>query len=123
MGIVASLSLAVVVGTAFTWLSSYPVDFAIPLVVLWALGGIYAELNDPLPAIPQTFSEKQINGVQTAVLAGMALVGAGIVAKVVYVFAVQRPRALKALRESAEEKAEAPSESESDSAKSAEEAV
>merc|ERR1712147_236132 len=94
--IVASCSLAVLLVTAFTWLSSYPVDFAIPCVLLWALGGVYAELNDPLPSIPATFSERQINGIQMAVLVGMCLIGAGIVAKALYVLLKQRPEALKA---------------------------
>lgn len=93
--VIASLCLATLLVTAFTWLSSYPVDFAIPCVILWALGGVYAELQNPLPAIPATFSEKQINGVQYAVLAAMALIGTGIVAKAVYVLVKQRPEALK----------------------------
>jgi len=93
--VIASLCLATLLVTAFTWLSSYPVDFAIPCVILWALGGVYAELQSPLPAIPATFSEKQINGVQYAVLAAMALIGTGIVAKAVYVLVKQRPEALK----------------------------
>jgi hypothetical protein len=113
--VVASLSLAVLIITAFTWLSSYPVDFAIPCVILWALGGIYAELNDPLPAIPETFSERQINGVQNAVLAGMVLIGTGIIAKALYVLLKQRPAALKAAQEASEEKKEVSSASESES--------
>jgi hypothetical protein len=107
--IVASCSLAVLLVTAFTWLSSYPVDFAIPCVLLWALGGVYAELNDPLPSIPATFSERQINGIQMAVLVGMCLIGAGIVAKALYVLLKQRPEALKAQEASTEEKKEASS--------------
>merc|ERR1712194_465258 len=94
--VVASLSLGTLIVTAFTWLSSYPVDFAIPCVILWALGGVYAELNDPLPAIPKMFSTKQINGIQYATIAGMALVGTGIIAKALYVLLKQRPEALKA---------------------------
>lgn len=121
--VVASLSLAVLVITAFTWLSSYPVDFAIPCVILWALGGIYAELNDPLPAIPETFSERQINGVQNAVLAGMVLIGTGIIAKALYVLLKQRPAALKAAQEASEEKKELSSASESEEPGSAEESV
>jgi benzodiazapine receptor len=122
--VVASLSLAVLIITAFTWLSSYPVDFAIPCVILWALGGIYAELNAPLPAIPETFSERQINGVQNAVLAGMVLIGSGIISKALYVLFMQRPAALKAQEASAEDKEEPASASESEeAADSAEESV
>lgn len=101
---VASLCLATLVVTAFTWLSSYPVDFAIPGVILWALCGVYAELQNPLPVIPETFSEKQINGIQYAVVAGMALIGTGIVAKALYVLVNQRPEALKAEAAATEEK-------------------
>ena len=108
--IVASISLGVLIITAFTWLSSYPVDLAIPLVIFWALGGVYAELNSPLPAIPELFSERQINGIQNAVLAGMVLVGTATAAKVVYILMKQRPEALKAQEAaSSEEKKDAPS--------------
>lgn len=112
--IVASVSLAVLIVTAFTWLSSYPVDFAIPCVILWALGGVYAELNDPLPSIPELFSTRQIEGVQTAVLAGMILVGVGIISKALYVLLKQRPHALKAQKELSSEKDSASSASESE---------
>lgn len=101
--VVASLSLAVLVITAFTWLSSYPVDFAIPCVILWALGFIYAELNAPLLMITDMFSTRQISGVQSAVLAGMGLVGVGILSKALYVLVKQRPQAQKAQRESAKQ--------------------
>merc|ERR1712107_967031 len=40
--VVAWLTLVVLAVTALTWLASYPVDFAIPLVIIWALGGVYA---------------------------------------------------------------------------------
>jgi len=114
--VVASLCLATLVVTAFTWLSSYPVDFAIPCVILWALCGVYAELQNPLPAIPETFSEKQINGIQYAVIAGMALIGTGIVAKALYVLMKQRPEALTAEAAAAKEKSASASESEEASA-------
>lgn len=112
--IVASQSLAVLIVTAFTWLSSYPVDFAIPCVILWALGGIYAELNDPLPSIPEMFSTRQLEGVQTTVFAGMILVGVGIISKALYVLLKQRPQALKAQKELSSEKASASSASQSE---------
>merc|ERR1712146_670518 len=38
---VSSVSLVVLAVTALSWLASYPVDFAIPLVIMWALGGVY----------------------------------------------------------------------------------
>jgi len=93
--IVASLTLATLIGTAFTWLSSYPVDFAIPCVILWALGGVYAELEIPSELIMNDFTQPQINGVRKGVLAGMVLVGVGIVVKIIYVFVKQRPAAME----------------------------
>jgi len=120
--VVASLCLGTLIVTAFTWLSSYPVDFAIPCVILWALGGVYAELENPLPAIPETFSERQINGIQYAVMAGMALVGTGIVAKALYVLFKQRPEAMMAAK-IAEGKDVAASGSESEEASSGKESA
>merc|ERR1739845_191331 len=73
--IVASLTLAVLTVTALSWLSSYPVDFAIPLVIVWALGGVYAELDGPQQSVVDFFTEKQIDGIQYGVLAGLCLIG------------------------------------------------
>jgi len=116
--VVASLSLTVLVATAFTWMSSYPCDLAIPCVVVWALCGVYAELNNPLALITTTFSERQISGVQNAVLAGIVLVATGIVGKTLYVIFKQRPQA----QEEGEEK-KSVSNSESEEAESSEENV
>merc|ERR1712194_522933 len=91
--VVGSLSLVVLLITAFTWLSSYPVDFAIPCVIVWALYGVYAELEAPQASITEEFTMKQINGVRHGVLAAMILIGVGIIFKIVYVFAKQRPAA------------------------------
>merc|ERR1712194_212383 len=122
--VVASLSLGTLIVTAFTWLSSYPVDFAIPCVILWALGDIYGNLQDPLPVIPETFSERQINGIEYAVIAGMALVGTGIVAKALYVLLKQRPEALMAAEIAEGKNADASaSESESEEASSGKESA
>lgn len=88
--VVSSLSLVVLVVTAFFWLSSYPVDFLIPMVIVWALGGVYAELQSPSQMILDEFSTKQISGVQNGVLAGMVVIGTGIVAKALYVLVKQR---------------------------------
>jgi len=120
--VVASLCLGTLIVTAFTWLSSYPVDFAIPCVILWALGGVYGNLQDPLPAIPETFSERQIKGIEYAVIAGMALVGTGIVAKALYVLLKQRPEAMMAA-EIAEGKNADASASESEEASSGKESA
>jgi len=103
--IVASLTLAVLTITALSWLSSYPVDFAIPLVIIWALGGIYAELNAPKQSIVDTFTTKQINGIQNGVLAGLCLIGACVILKVLYVFIKQRPAAATASKQQQEQQA------------------
>merc|ERR1712238_303664 len=97
--VVGSLSLVVLLVTAFTWLSSYPVDFAIPCVIVWALYGVYAELGTPMASITQEFTTKQITGVLNGVLAGMILIGVGIIVKLVYVFVKQRPTAIAAQEE------------------------
>merc|ERR1711865_1298057 len=94
--VVGSLSLVVLLVTAFTWLSSYPVDFAIPCVIVWALYGVYAELETPMISITEEFTMKQITGVRNGVLAGMILIGVGIILKLVYVLAKQRPAAIQA---------------------------
>merc|ERR1711865_1040571 len=97
--VVGALSLVALLVTAFTWLSSYPVDFAIPCVIVWALYGVYAELDTPMASITEEFTMKQINGVRNGVLAGMILIGVGILGKIVYVFAKQRPAAIAAQEE------------------------
>mmetsp|Transcript_31597 Transcript_31597/g.35840 ORF Transcript_31597/g.35840 Transcript_31597/m.35840 type:complete len:347 (-) Transcript_31597:112-1152(-) len=91
--IVATLTLAIVIVTSFVWLTSYPVDFAIPCVIFWALGGMYAELDTPQERITAEFTTIQIKGVRTGVLAGMILIGIGIVSKIIYVCAIERPAA------------------------------
>merc|ERR1712241_1129742 len=101
--IVASLTLAVLTVTALSWLSSYPVDFAIPLVIVWALGGVYAELNEPMDVILTTFTMKQINGIHSGVLAGLCLIGVSIILKVLYVLFKQRPNAIKNKQEQHEQ--------------------
>mmetsp|Transcript_19031 Transcript_19031/g.53058 ORF Transcript_19031/g.53058 Transcript_19031/m.53058 type:complete len:303 (+) Transcript_19031:213-1121(+) len=99
--IVASLSLVVLLVTAFTWLASYPVDFLIPIVIAWALGGVIAELQSPKQKILGTFSAKQISGTQYGVLGAFCLICVGIIAKTIYVFVKQRPEAIKAAEQTA----------------------
>lgn len=115
--IVASCSLAVLIVTAFTWLSSYPCDFAIPTVIVWALCGVYAELNAPLPMIIETFSERQINGTQYAILTAIILIAVGIVSKALFIILKQHPAARE------EDRKQASSVSESEEAVSSEENV
>jgi benzodiazapine receptor len=87
--ILASLSLVALLTTAFIWLSSNPVDFAIPIVIVWALGGIYAELQQPSTMITEEFTTTQILGVQYGVLTGLFLVSFGIIFKTLYVILKQ----------------------------------
>mmetsp|Transcript_36891 Transcript_36891/g.41528 ORF Transcript_36891/g.41528 Transcript_36891/m.41528 type:complete len:326 (+) Transcript_36891:96-1073(+) len=114
--VVGALSLVVLLVTAFTWLSSYPVDFAIPCVIVWALYGVYSELAAPMTSITEEFTTKQINGVRNGVLAAMILIGVGIILKIVYVLAKQRPAARAAAQQE-----QAPSHTQTNSEKSASE--
>lgn len=90
---VAIASLIVVIGFAVTILIQYPVDLTPPLVLVWALGGIYAELEDPMESITATFAPGQIDGIQTGVLAVLASVLGMVLSKLIYVCLVQRRRA------------------------------
>eukprot|EP00751_Fragilariopsis_kerguelensis_P024678 CAMPEP_0170877478 /NCGR_PEP_ID=MMETSP0734-20130129/30356_1 /TAXON_ID=186038 /ORGANISM="Fragilariopsis kerguelensis, Strain L26-C5" /LENGTH=327 /DNA_ID=CAMNT_0011259803 /DNA_START=90 /DNA_END=1073 /DNA_ORIENTATION=+ len=118
--VVGSLSLVALLVTAFTWLSSYPVDFAIPCVIVWALYGVYAELKAPMTSITEEFTTKQITGVRNGVLAAMILIGVGIILKIVYVFAKQRPAAIQA---TAAQQEQAPSHTKTNSDQSSEKEV
>jgi len=93
--VVAAGTLAVLTVTALSWLASYPVDFAIPLVLIWALGGVYAELSDPAVSITDQFSTTQITGTRYGVLAGLCLISTCVILKLVYIFAKQRPQAIQ----------------------------
>lgn len=95
---VAIASLVLVVVAAIAFLSKYPVDLAPPLVLVWALGAVYVELQDPLLKITNTFSEAQISGIQTGSLAVLSTVLGLVLLKVVYVLCVQRPRARRSAR-------------------------
>jgi translocator protein len=93
---VAVASLALVVVAALAFLSQYPVDLAPPLVLVWAMGAVYAELQDPILKITSTFSEAQISGIQTGSLAVLSTVVGLVLLKAVFVLCVQRPRARSA---------------------------
>merc|ERR1719506_204985 len=97
--VVAAGTLAVLTITALSWLASYPVDFAIPLVLIWALGGVYAELSDPAVSITDQFSTTQITGTRYGVLAGLCLISTCVILKLVYIFAKQRPQAIQQQQE------------------------
>jgi translocator protein len=93
---VAIGSLVVVVVVAVAFLFQYPVDFAPPLVLVWAMGAVYVELQNPLPQITSTFYASQISGIQTGSLAVLSTVLGLVLLKIVYVLFVQRPRARSA---------------------------
>jgi translocator protein len=90
---VAGASLGVLVIVALAWLAAYPVDLAPPAVLVWALTGVYLALEDPADSIVALFSERQITATKYSVLGGLSLIGLGIVVKILYVLAVQRPAA------------------------------
>jgi hypothetical protein len=92
---VAGASLGVVVVVGLSWLTSYPVDLTVPLVLVWALTWLYLELNDPAESLRTTFSPDQITAIQYTALGGLAAIAAGVVLKSLYVLFVQRPRAVK----------------------------
>mmetsp|Transcript_26244 Transcript_26244/g.46281 ORF Transcript_26244/g.46281 Transcript_26244/m.46281 type:complete len:317 (+) Transcript_26244:161-1111(+) len=100
--VIAYASLAVLFLIELAWLLPYPVDFAVPCVFIWALGGVYLELQQPSTMILETFTESQVSNVQTTCLALMVAVGAAIVIKLLYVLLVQRPKAVAAATESSE---------------------
>ena len=91
--VVAAACLVILLGVAMTWLSSYPVDLTIPLVLVWALGWIYAELQAPRESIVQRFEARDIEAFGYAALAGAGTILVLTSIKIVYVCVVQRPRA------------------------------
>lgn len=87
---VASASLVVLAGVALAWLSSYPVDLAIPATLAWALGWVYSALQEPTNLLLETFTTSQIDGIQLGVVISFFLILAAFIAKCVYVCCVQR---------------------------------
>jgi len=56
-------------------------DFAPPLALVWALGGVYAELQNPSGSIVRRFSSSQIDGFQLGVLITMCVAIAAVALK------------------------------------------
>lgn len=99
------LSLLTLIITAMVWLMSYPVDFAIPLVILYALGGMDMALKDPehvANLTEQGFRESFLKGIKYGILASVIVVASAILMKLCIVILFQRPAELKAIRERAE---------------------
>jgi hypothetical protein len=65
------------------------------LIVVWTLTWLYLELNEPAASLLVTFSQGQITAIQYSALGGLAVIVAGVVLKLFYVCAVQRPAAMK----------------------------
>ena len=95
--IIASISLLVLFVTAIAWLSSYPVDFVIPFVLMAAIGGIYIELknqsNYSVLIREQDFSINWLDGLKYAVLAIFILILLAFILKVAVVLLYSRPKA------------------------------
>jgi len=70
------------------------VDLTPPLVLVWALGAVYAELQDPDPSIADRFSEEQIRGIATGSVVGAAVILFAVAAEIVRetVFASRKGR-------------------------------
>lgn len=64
--------LVVLVGLAL-WLACARNFVTVPLVVTWALFGVYSELATPKDSIVATFSESQISAVRVGAVAAMTL--------------------------------------------------
>lgn len=95
--IIASISLLVLFITAIAWLSSYPVDFMIPFVLMAAIGGIYIELKNQsnyyVLIRQQEFLSTWLDGVKYTVLAIFILILLAFIIKVVVVLLYSRPKA------------------------------
>ncbi|GKY97283.1 hypothetical protein MPSEU_000686700 [Mayamaea pseudoterrestris] len=89
---IAGLCLVALLAVAVGFLSRNPVDLTPPCVIVWALGWIYKELNDPFDSISQSFTQKQINGFQIGAIVGVAIISALVLVKIMFVLLVHRPR-------------------------------
>lgn len=90
--VIASLSLVVLLGAALAFLAQSPVDLTPPLVLVWALGWVYAELQSPMASISASFSENQIHGFQSGAIAGCAVILALTFVKAVVLLVVRGHR-------------------------------
>lgn len=93
--VVAALCLVVLLGVAMIWLSGYPVDLTVPLVLVWALGWIYGELQSPKDSITSRFDQTEIEGFAYAAAGGAIAIFFATMVKIAYVCCVQRPAAKK----------------------------
>jgi benzodiazapine receptor len=90
---IAALSLVALFCVAATVLMQYPTDFTIPAVLAWALAAVYVALQSPQDSIRQQFTKSQIYGFAVGSITGVAVILFGMLIKLAYVFAVQRPAA------------------------------
>lgn len=89
---IAGLSLAILLGVATAiLLQRYPsVDLTPPLVLVWGLGGVYGELQNPGDMIVATFTEAEIEGFQTAAIVGAGVILGAVIVKMLWVVLVSR---------------------------------
>jgi len=95
MIVISAISLLVIFITAIAWLSSYPVDFMIPIVIACAVGGMYLKLEGEdhyYTLITDGWSVEWLNGAQYTVLAVFILICISIFLKVLIVLTCQRPK-------------------------------
>lgn len=64
--------------------------FTIPLVVVWALMGIYSELSSPDESITERFTTKQLSSIRILSIAGSTLLVARLIVKGALVFKERR---------------------------------
>jgi len=94
--IIAGISLLVLFVTAISWLSSYPVDFIIPFVLMVAIGGIYLELKNQIHynflVLQQNYKVDFLDGFKYTVLAVFLLILVAFIIKIVVVLLYSRPK-------------------------------
>lgn len=93
--IIAAVSLLVIFITAISWLSSYPVDLAVPFVLGCAVGGMYLEMKSTSHyrnLINQDYGNTILEGWRYAVLAVFVLILITFIIKCIVVLLYQRPK-------------------------------
>jgi len=93
--VIGCISLVVIFVTAIAWLASFPVDFFVPGVICYAVGGIYIELLNQghwMNLFRQGYSNDWLVGAKWTVLAVFILILLTIFLKVLIVLTCQRPK-------------------------------
>jgi len=93
--LIGAVSLITIFLTAIAWLSSYPVDLLVPLVLGIAVGTMYLEQGATFTAINlgnQGYSDRWREGARYVVLAIFILIFVSLFLKILVVLLHQRPR-------------------------------